>query len=166
MANPCWNVITFTASEEALTWLETELKRLEGLYDNGGDPAHALAVYELFANEERFGSDGLGARYVKVFRFDNFGDYLTMECESAWHCPTKMIENIVELLQEKSGDTTVVADGHYYEEGVGFAGIFRCDKEKGYRNDETDLPEYDEFEDDFDFEEDVLRPTLNELSVD
>ena len=166
MANPCWNVITFTASEEAITWLETELQRLEKLYDNGGDSAHISALYELFANEERFGPEGLGARYAKVFRFDNLGDYLTMECESAWHCPSKMIENIVELLQEKSGDTPVSAEGHYYEEGVGFAGIFKCDKEGGYRDAETELPEYDEFDDDFDFEEDVLRPTLNELILD
>ena len=69
MANPCYSEINFNASPDAISWLKSEFDRLIDLYDNGGDPVHAQSVYDTFANEERFGDRGLGARYVKLMRY-------------------------------------------------------------------------------------------------
>lgn len=167
MANPCYSEITFNASPDAISWLKSEFDRLIDLYDNGGDPVHAQSVYDTFANEERFGDRGLGARYVKLIRYDDNENSIELECESAWVCPQGMIENIVELLQERAEDMLVTAEGRYYEEGVGFAGVFKHDKERGFRYSEEQFPEYDELEDeDFDFYEQILYPTYNQLYVD
>ena len=88
-----------------------------------------------------------------------------MYVESAWHFPDTMIESITKMLQEKSGDFPVVAEGRYWEEGVGFAGIFKCDKD-GFRSSETELDtDYDENDEDFDFYQDILDPALSELTI-
>lgn len=162
MANICSNEVTFNAPSDALSWLENELKNLMEIMDYN---ERCQKIHDLFSGVDSYGEISLGSKYVYIYRYDLFDDYLEIGFESAWHCPDVMIESITKMLQDKSGDFPVVAEGRYWEEGVGFAGIFKCDKD-GFRNAETELDtDYDENDEDFDFYQDILDPALSELTI-
>lgn len=165
MANICSNEISFTATPDALNWLNGELDRLYQIEDY---ESRCTEIFNIFAGDDGYGNGDktLGSKYAYIYRHDMYGDRLDMSVESAWHCPQVMFETITILLQEKSGDFPVVSEGRYWEEGVGFAGIFICDKD-GFRRAETDLDtDYDEDDEDFDFYQDVLDPALADLTID
>lgn len=163
MANLCSNETTFTATPEAVKWLHDEVRKI--MDDSQNYEEHTIKVFNLFASPGEINERTLGSRYAYIYGCDVFDDKLTLRYESAWHPPINMVETATKLLQEKSGDFNVIAEGHYWEEGVGFAGILKCDKD-GYRYAETDIDtDYDEEEEDFDFYEQILYPALGELSV-
>lgn len=164
MANLCSNETTFTATPEAAKWLYDEVRKI---MDNSDSyELHTINVFNLFASPGDIDERTLGARWAYIYGCDLIDNQLILRYESAWRPPTVMVETATKLLQEKSGDFPVTAEGQYWEEGVGFAGIFKCDKD-GYRSDETELDmDYDEEEEDFDFYEQVLYPAISGLSVD
>lgn len=162
MANICSNEVSFYASDDALNWLAGELKALMEIMDYR---ERCQKVEDLFSGVDSYGDTSLGSKYVYIYNYDLLDQYLNIEFESAWHCPATMIETITKMLQERSGDFPVVSDGRYWEEGVGFAGIFKCDKD-GFRSAETDIDtEYDEEDEDFDFHEDILEPAFADLFI-
>lgn len=164
MANICSNESTFTATPEAVNWLYEEIQKIKN--DSQTYEEHTSKVFDMFAGEDSGGGKSLGSKYVFIYGCDVIDNKLDLRYESAWHPPIIMVETITKLLQEKSGETPVVCKGQYWEEGVGFAGILKCDKD-GYRYSETDIDtDYDEEEEDFDFYEQILYPALEELSVD
>lgn len=164
MANICSNEFTFTARPEAVNWLHGEIRKIMDESQNYEE--HTKKIFDMFAGNDEMGSKTLGSKYAFIYGCDVLDNKLDIRCESAWHSPTVMVETITRMLQEKSGDFDVVGKGQYWEEGVGFAGIFKCDKE-GYRYAEGDLDtDYDEEDEDFDFYEQVLYPALSDLSID
>ena len=164
MANICSNETTFTATPEALKWLHDEVRKI--MDESPNYEEHTIKLFNMFASPGSINERTLGARYAFIYSCELIDNKLTLRYESAWHPPINMVETAINLLQERSGDTPVSCKGHYWEEGAGFAGIFKCDK-NGYRDAETELDmDYDEDDEDFDFYEQVLYPAIGDLSLD
>jgi len=163
MANICSNEITFNASPEAITWLQDELSEITNISDYA---LETKAVMDKFAGEDLFGEKSLGSKYVNIYDFHrNTENELSIACESAWNCPTIMIEQITNMLIEKSPDYPVKSNGRYWEEGVGFLGVFTCDKD-GYHFVQEEFPEeyYESNDEDLDLIE-MLEPIFTRLEL-
>jgi hypothetical protein len=163
MANICSNEITFNASPEAITWLQDELSEITNISDYA---LETKAVMDKFSGDDSFGYKSLGSKYVYIYDFHrNTENELSIACESAWNCPTIMIEQITNMLIEKSPDYPVKSNGRYWEEGVGFLGIFTCDKD-GYKFVQEEFPSeyYESNDEDLDLIE-MLEPIFTRLEL-
>jgi len=162
MANICFTELVFTATPEAVNWLHSEIRKIMDENEN----EHRQKVFDMFADEYDPNSKSLGSRTVFIYECDVLDNEMELKCESDWKSPSIMIKSITKMLQEKSDDFPVVAKGTYWGQGIKFAGIIKCDKD-GYRYAETNVTmDYDEDDENFDFYEHLLYPTINRLSID
>lgn len=162
MANVCSNEIYLEAGYDAISWMSDEITRITKISDHD---LEIKAVMDLFSGSDGTSNLTLGSKWVHIYDFHRPTENdLNIMCESAWSCPTVMIEQITKMLTEKSPDYPVKVYGRYYEEGMGFLGVFTCDK-NGYKFKQTEFPEdfYEKNdEDDFDLLE-LLEPIFQEL---
>lgn len=135
MANICTNQITFIASKDAIDWLESEINKLNELSYN----ERPKKLIDMFGVQGDNNIDRVGSKWITLDsgeRYREDDNTYFLQLESANYPPDELIKNIVKLLQDKSVDESVSAQGKYWDEGFDPIGILECNS-TGYYTDET-----------------------------
>jgi hypothetical protein len=156
MANYCRTEMTLKASPEAISWLKETY-----------EAATSETLVEHFGKKAELYIDRVGSKWVQKYddwEEDENSYYISLE--SAWYPPKDMIEQMYELLKEKSGDTTVTIEGRYWDEAFSPVGVFYVN-ESGWESEEEDINEdqsdWEEENPDGYFFDDVIDPVFARL---
>ena len=157
MANICRTEMYLKASPEAIEWLK---ETYEGATDE--------TLVEHFGKEAESYIDRIGSKWVQKYdSWDEDENKYYISVESAWYPPKDMIENMYDLLKEKSGDDDEVKIfGRYWDEAFSPIGAFYVD-ENGWESEEGELDEdqweWEEENPEGFFWDDVIEPAFRAL---